>query len=236
MYDFTEIPLPPYSHYAAIIFIYEEDGEKKILAVKDQDKNENRLNIKLPGGTNERVYENYMLYENAMFKDLETMKFERPALVKILKNERAKRKVMEEEYGKNEDLGYILRTMCIECLRKIGYYPLDAEPKVAFVLEKDAHTQYFLEVTTLIDKKGNEVKVPDPNDSFRALDRGIAETRVGIPVNEFRTLIFSHKTAAEKCMLANGIKVEPVALPDPDDDDDEGGPDDSALLDLLSKL
>ena len=235
MQNFTEVPLPPYSHYAAIIFVYEENGEKKILTVKDQDKNENRLNIKLPGGTNERVYENYMLYENAMLKDLENMKFERPALVKILKNERAKKKVMEEEYGEIEDLGLILRTMCIECLRKIGYYPLDAEPRVAFVLQKDAHTQYFLEINTLIDREGNEVRIPNLDDNFRPLDRGIAETRVGVPVNEYRSLIFSHKTAAEKCLLANGIKVEQILPPDPEDDeDDDGG--DSALKDLLSKL
>ena len=236
MYNFTEVPLPPYSHYAAIIFLYEEDGEKKILTVKDQDKNENRLNIKLPGGTNERVYENYMLYENAMFKDLETMKFERPALVKILKNERKKKKVMEEEYGEIEDLGLILRTMCLECLRKTGYYPMDREPRVAFVLEKDAHTQYFLEINTLIDREGNEVRMPNPSDNFRPLDRGIAETRVGIPVNEYRTLIFSHKTAAEKCLLANGIKVEKILPPDPEDDDDSDDGGDSALRDLLSKL
>lgn len=232
MYNFTEVPLPPYSHYAAIIFLYEEDGEKKILAVKDQDKNENRLNIKLPGGTNERVYENYMLYENAMFKDLETMKFERPALVRILKNERKKKKVMEEEYGKNENLGLILRTMCLECLRKIGYYPLDREPRVAFVLEKDGHTQYFFEITTLVDSKGNDVLLPSKGE-FRPLDRGIAETRVGIPANEYRTLIFSHKTAAEKCLLANGVKVEQIL---PDEPEDDEGDDDSALRDLLSKL
>ena len=235
MHTFTEVPLPPYSHYAAIIFLYEEDGQKKILAVKDQDKNENRLNIKLPGGTNERVYENYMLYENAMFKDLETMKFERPALVKILKNERKKKKVMEEEYGEIESLGLVLRTMCLECLRKTGYYPLDKEPKVAFFLEKEGHTQYFLEITTLIDRKGNEVLIPsNAIDNFRPLDRGVAETRVGIPANEYRTFIFSHKTAAEKCLLANGIKVEQI-LPDEPDDDDEKGSDD-ALRDLLSKL
>jgi len=123
--------------------------------------------------------------------------------------------------------------MCLECLRKTGYYPLNREPNVPFYLEKDGHTQYFLEITTLIDREGNEVRIPSKGD-FRPLDRGIAETRVGIPANEYRTLIFSHKTAAEKCLLANGVKVEQILPPDPED---EGGDDDdSALRDLLSKL
>lgn len=89
----------------------------------------------------------------------------------------------------------------MSCLEKLGYYPMDLEPKVVHLIEKDGHTQYFLEATTLINKEGEEVKAVVPEDNFRAIALDIIETRIPLPLEDFSQLIHSHRQAVEKLNL-----------------------------------
>jgi len=216
MINLSEIPEPPYSHYVGLIYYYEPNGVPSIMAVHDRDKREDRINIKLPGGTNERVYEEYIMYENALFKVMERLKFNKTALKRIYKNER-KREELFKGY-EDKTVVFILRTMVLSCLKKTGYYPADLEPRIAFLLEKDAHSQYFIEVNTLVDKTGEDVLVPDQGEGFRALDLGIKETRIPLSVMDFRTLILSHRTAVEKYLILTGKSVPP-SPEEPEDED-----------------
>ena len=102
---------------------------------------------------------------------------------------------------------FVMSTMVLESLKKIGYYPLDLEPKVAHVVEMDGHVQYFVEVKTLMDSAGNEISIPGSSDSFKALDLDIIETRVPMALSDFKNLILSHSTALEKYILLNGKKL-----------------------------
>ena len=216
MIKLSEIPEPPYSHYVGIIYYFEPNGVPSIMAVHDRDKKEeSRINIKLPGGTNERVYEEYIMYENALFKVMERLNYNKTALKRIYKNER-KREELFKSY-EDKTVIYILRTMVLSCLKKTGYYPLDLEPRIAFVVEKAAHSQYFLEVNTLVGKDGEDVLVPDQNEGFRALDLGIKETRIPLSVMDFRTLILSHRTAVEKFLILTGKSVPPNAAEEEDE-------------------
>ena len=218
MINLNEIPEPPHSHYVGIIYYYEPNGVPTIMAVHDRDKkDEARVNIKLPGGTNERVYEEYIMYENALFKVMERLKFDKTALKRIYRNER-KREELFKSY-KDKTVIFILRTMVISCLKKTGYYPFDLEPRIAFVMEKDVHSQYFIEVNTLVGKNGEDVLVPDQEEGFRALDLGIKKTRVPVPILDFRTLILSHRTAVEKFLILTGKSVPPS--PELEDEDDD---------------
>ncbi len=217
MIKLSELPEPPYSHYVGIIYYYETNDSPFIMAVHDRDKKENRINIKLPGGTNERVYEEYIMYENALFKVMERLNFDKTALKRIYRNER-KREELFKGY-EDKTIIFILRTMVLSCLKKTGYYPLDLEPRIAFVVEKDAHSQYFIEVNTLVGKNGEDVLIPNQEENFRALDLGIKDTRVPVPIVDFRTLILSHRTAVEKFLILTGKSVPPSA--EEEDDEDE---------------
>lgn len=216
MINLSEIPEPPYSHYVGIIYYFEPGGVPSIMAVHDRDKKEGRINIKLPGGTNERVYEEYIMYENALFKVMERLNFDKTALKRVYRNER-KREELFKSY-EDKTVIFILRTMVLSCLKKTGYYPLDLEPRIAFVMEKEAHSQYFIEVNTLVGKNGEDVLVPDQNEGFRPLDLGIKETRIPLSVMDFRTLILSHRTAVEKFLILTGKSVPPS--PEAEDDDE----------------
>ena len=202
MFNLTDVPVPLDSHYVGIIYFYELDGVQHFLTIKDKDKFEGHINTKLPGGSNERLYEEYMPYENYLFSILDKLNFERKAQVRILKNER-KRKQFFEELPDNNEMAFVIRSMVLASLKKLGYYPLDLEPRVAYVMEKPGHTQYFIEVKSMMDGKGEEIKAPDESENFKAMDRDIQETRVALPVDAFRSLILSHGTAMEKYLMFN---------------------------------
>ncbi len=202
MHHLTEVPTPPDSHYVGIIYWFEKDGTQNLLTVKDKDKYEGHINTKLPGGSNERLYEEYMPYENYLFEVLDMLKFERKAMVKILKNER-KRKQFYKEFPTNNEMAFVMRTMVLESLKKIGYYPFDLEPRVASVVEKAGHTQYFIEVTTMVDGTAEVIEAPNELEGFKALDLDIRETRVPMPLDAFKSLILSHSTAIEKYLIFN---------------------------------
>ncbi|MEM6966653.1 MAG: hypothetical protein AAF573_17950, partial [Bacteroidota bacterium] len=202
MFQLADVPTPPDSHYVGIIYWFEKDGVQHLLTVKDKDKYEGHINTKLPGGSNERIYEEYMPYENYLFKILDRLSFEKKALIKILKNERERKQIFED-YPENNEVGFVMRNMVIQSLNKIGYYPLDLEPRVAYFLEKRGHTQYFVEVKSLMDKQGNEIQTPGDEHSFKALDLDIRQTRVPISVKDYKNLILSHGTAIEKYLMFN---------------------------------
>lgn len=197
MYKLIDVPIPPQSHFVGILFLYEEDGIQKILTVKDKNSESNHINLKLPGGTSERLYEEYVLYENALFKTLEKLKFNKNTLAKIFKNEIKRKRSLEEHKGL-QALAFILRTMVMESLEEIGYYPMDLDPLVVDVVEKDYHTQYFVEVKNFIDANGDEIVIPNMDDNFKPLDSDVIETRVPLDLSDFQKLIHSHKKAAEK--------------------------------------
>ena len=202
MFQLSEVPPPPDSHYVGIIYWFEKNGIQHLMAVKDRNKFEGHINTKLPGGSNEPLYEEYMLYENYLFDVLDQLKFEKQARIRILKNER-KRKQIFEDYMENHDMSFVMRSMVLASLKKIGYYPLDLEPRVAHVLEKSGHTQYFVEVNSLMDNQGNEIEAPNETENFKPIDLDLRETRVPIPVKEYKSLILTHGTAIEKYLMFN---------------------------------
>jgi len=202
MYHLLEVPIPDSTHYIGMVYLYEEEGERKFMTIKDGSAEKEHVRIKFPGGSSEKIYEEYVLFENNLFKILEKLNFERKAQIKILKNER-KKKELAEGYGKNEAIAFILRTMVLESLEKIGYYPMDTEPTVIEVFEKAGHTQYFVEIKTFIDATGNEIVIPNNEDNFKSSNRDIIETRFALPTKEYESLIHAHKKAAEGYLKAN---------------------------------
>ena len=200
MFTLKEIPNPPDSHYVGIVFQFENEGSPSVFAVKDNDKFREIINFKLPGGSDDQIYREYMDYENLLFKNLEKLGFNKKGQTTVYRNER-KRKKLLEAYGDDSTVIFVLRTFVMSCLEKLGYYPMDLEPKVVHLIEKDGHTQYFLEATTLINKEGEEVKAVVPEDNFRAIALDIIETRIPLPLEDFSQLIHSHRQAVEKLNL-----------------------------------
>lgn len=201
LFKLTEVPEPPQSHYVGIIFCFNDaDGDVNILALKDRDRFRGVTNFKLPGGSDEKIYEQYMDFENALFKVLDKLEFPRKTQAIIYKNER-KRKTLLEGYTNNKAAIFMLRTMVMESLEEIGFYPMDLEPIVVHYIEKDSHTQYFLEVKNMIGKNGEAISFPFPDDNYRPLDPDVVETRIPLPLVEFEKLIHSHRKAAEKFNL-----------------------------------
>ena len=204
MFQLSEVPTPPDSHYVGIIYWFEQEGIQHLLTIKDRDKYKGHINTKLPGGSNEAIYQDYITYEDYLFKILDRLKFERKAMGKILRNE-DKRKQHFEDYESNNEMAYVMRTLVLECLKKIGYYPVDLEPRVAYVMEKRGHTQYFLEVKMMMDASGENIIAPNLEEPFKAIDLDIQETRVPISVHDYKSLILSHGTAVEKYLLHNDM-------------------------------
>ena len=201
LFKLSEVPEPPQSHYVGIIFCFDDaDGDPNILALKDRDRFRDLTNFKLPGGSDEKIYEQYMDYENALFKVLDKLEFPRKTQAIIYKNER-KRKTLLEGYTNNKAAIFMLRTMVMESLEEIGFYPMDLEPIVVHYIEKDSHTQYFLQVKDMIGKDGEAISFPFPDDNYRPLDPDVVETRIPLPLVEFDKLIHSHRKAAEKFNL-----------------------------------
>lgn len=211
MHKLIEAPLPPNSHYVGILYSFRENEKDYILTVLDEDRYKDHINMKLPGGTSEKDYEFDEIFDIELFKTLKKLEFGKVTISKIIRNERKRNQVLEG-YKEKESLLFVLRTMVMESLEELGYYPMDIEPNVVDYIEKDGgHLQYFIEVKHFLDSKGDDVLIPSRNDNFKPLDPDVIESRFPLPVKEFQNLIHSHKIPVGNYLLKEK-KITPEDL------------------------
>lgn len=198
MHNFFDVPNPDDSHFVGIVFPFKMNGSNYVFCVKDRDLMRNHINTKFPGGSNEEWYEDDFSYEDDLFKTLDILGFkDKKVQVRIYQNYKKQKKAFDENSEHKPKL-YVLRTMVMESLKNLGYYPLDIAPKIVEFVEKSGHTQYFVEVTEFIDANGERVLAPDTTKKFKALDSDVIESRIPLMVSDFEQLIHSHKSALKK--------------------------------------
>lgn len=199
MLKFSDAPLPDETHYVGILFTFEglENDLEYILTIQNRDRYKGFTNTKLPGGKSDERFENAADYLEALNFRLNKIGFEESAKAEVLAREEARFEQVKKYDGKGK-LITILRTMVIQSLEELGYYPMDLEPFVIHVAEKPGHTQYFLWVHDFIDSQGKEVFIPNNRDGFEPLDPDVVETRIPIEASETYKLIPSHRIAADK--------------------------------------
>lgn len=199
MIRFSDAPLPDETHYVGIIFTYEgmEDDLEYLLTIHNRDRYKGFTNTKLPGGKSDERYENLADYQEALNFKMNKIGFEAEAREQVLAHEEKRFEQLKQYDGKAKLIN-ILRTMVIQSLEELGYYPMDLEPFVIHTAEKPGHTQYFVWVRDFMDNRGKEVFIPRRDDGFEPLDPDVVETRVPIEVTETYKLIPSHRIAVEK--------------------------------------
>jgi len=208
MHKLTEVPIPAATHFVGMVYGYEKEGVRSVMAVKGNSMHkEGHIKVKFPGGSSEKLYEEHFHFENALFDKLKALGFEKKAQAKIYRNE-LKRKELLEGYGDHKTMAYVLRTLVLEVLDEVGYYPMDMEPEVIYFDQKSVHIQYFVVVEKLLDAKGEIIEIPEQTPGFRPLDINLVETRVSLDVNEALTFSHSHKVAAKKYFLKYGLTAD----------------------------
>ncbi len=218
MENFIDLPSPESTHYVGVVYFFYKEGEEFFLMVKNKDIIRNLINNKLPGGKSNAEYEDNQVYKDTLFATLDKLNFDRDKTWRfIFKNEKRRNSLYGQEEEK-EHLLHISRTLVMECIEVLGYYPVDTAPTVVAIVEKGLHTQYFLEIKEFMDSSGETVLIPNNLDSFKPLDLDVIETRIHVNVNNYRQLINSHKLPLEKFLLKSGrINMENLSQGDDED-------------------
>jgi hypothetical protein len=187
------------SFFVGALFPFVEDGVLHLLTVQHRDKYKSgKVNTKLPGGSSDRTFASDTKYFARLDEVLEALSFERRAVLLIHNQEYSRRDAFKDHPDK-KGIYWILQTMVLQCLEATGYYPADLEPWVVDIVERsEDHYQYFLEVKEWWDQSGNPVKIPEPDEEFKPLDKDIVVPREKMPILEFEEIMLdSHARPVE---------------------------------------